>query len=64
MWIGFMVLLEPALTLLGMVPMLGGLMRGAATLLTMLAALALTLGFVFLGWGRPILNELFWGILR
>ena len=29
-----------------------------------LAALALTLGFVFLGWGRPILNELFWGVLR
>ncbi len=64
LWIGLMVLLEPALTVLGVVPILGGLMRGAATLLTMLTALALTLGFVFLGWGRPILNELFWGILR
>ena len=63
LWIALYLLLKPALVLVRWIPLVGGLAQGAATVLTMLAALALTFCFVFLGWGMAAATHLFGGFV-
>ena len=63
LWIALYLLLRPAVALVGWLPIIGDLARGVATLMTMLAALALTLAFVFWGWGMTFFSNLFGGLV-
>jgi len=63
LWIALYFLLSPVLKLVSWIPLLGVLIRGAASVVTMLAALGAMLLFVFRGWGMPFFTSLFGGFL-
>lgn len=63
LWIALYLILSPALKLVTWVPILGGMIQGAATVVTLVVALVATLGFVFLEWGMAFFTNLFGGLV-
>ena len=51
LWIGLYLIINPMLLMVSWIPIFGLLIKGAATTITMVIAVAVTAGFVFLGWG-------------
>ncbi len=61
LWAGFTLLLSPVLMVVGWLPIVGGLARGAARLLAIVLALLITLGVVYQGYGMGLVARLFGG---
>ncbi|MFT7624228.1 MAG: hypothetical protein ACI9WU_003415, partial [Myxococcota bacterium] len=59
LWIALYFIIRPALDLVAWIPIVGSLARGAASAATMILAAALTLGFVFRGWGMTFFTKLY-----
>ena len=58
LWIALFLIISPLLKLVTWIPLFGGLIKGAATAVTMLAALAFTVAFVFFGVGMTFFTNL------
>ena len=63
LWFALYALLSPVVATIRWIPLVGALAGGAATIVTMVGALGLTLGFVFLGWGMTWFSRLFGGLV-
>ena len=63
-WIGLYLILSPILLMVTWIPLVGGLFKGAATMVTFFVALALTAGFVFWGWGMETWMDWFSEFVR
>lgn len=63
LWIALFLVISPILKLVTWIPLFGGLVKGAATVFTLVVAAVATLGFVFMGWGMGFFTSLFGGLL-
>jgi hypothetical protein len=63
-WLGLYITISTALFFVTWIPLLGGLIKGAATAITFCIALALTAGFVFWGWGMDTWLHWFGGLVQ
>lgn|GEM_PF-3886137 len=63
-WLGLYLIISSALFFVTWIPLLGGLIKGAATAITFCIALALTAGFVFWGWGMDTWLRWFGGLVQ
>jgi hypothetical protein len=64
LWIALYLIISPALKLVTWIPILGTLVSGAATGITLIAALSITASFVFWGWGMTFFTRLFAGLIE
>ena len=63
LWIALYLVISPILKFVTWIPILGGLIKGAATVITLVVAAGLTIGFVFFGWGMAFFMSVFGGIV-
>jgi hypothetical protein len=63
LWIALYLIISPSLALVTWIPIIGTLVSAAATMVTMIVALALTGAVVFLGWGMAFFTRLFGGLI-
>ena len=63
LWIALFLIINPALKLVTWIPIIGSLVKGAATLVTFLAAGAGVVAFVFFGIGMKFFTKLFGGLI-
>ena len=63
LWIGLYLVIRPLLGLVAWIPLIGGMVKSAARLVTMAAALLLTAGFVLLEWGMDTVMSVLGGLV-